>query len=198
MALVGIYLVAVGLLVVAGAAKSARPGDTARALAELSRRGGRRGVPMRLLRPGVRLLAGLEGALGVAALVVPDRTLAALVAASYLVFAGFVLYARARGGVLATCGCFGSPDTPPTVLHALVDLGLCAGGVGVAVAGFSGTIGAVLADQPYDGVPLVVASALTAGLAFAVLSPLARLTALRHFDPNHFDPDHFETTGVNR
>lgn len=193
MALVGIFLVAAGLLAAAGVAKSARPGDTARALAELSRRGERRGLPMSLLSPAVRLLAGLEAVIGLAALVYPNRVLAALVAASYLAFAGFVLYARAKGGVLATCGCFGSPDTPPTVLHAVVDLGLCAGGVGVAVAGVSGTIGAVLADQPYHGVPLVVASVLTAGLAFAVLSPLARLTALRQFDPRHF-----ETTGVQR
>lgn len=193
MALVGIFLVAAGLLAAAGVAKSARPGDTARALAELSRRGERRGLPMSVLSPAVRLLAGLEAVIGLAALVYPNRVLAALVAASYLAFAGFVLYARAKGGVLATCGCFGSPDTPPTVLHAVVDLGLCAGGVGVAVAGVSGTIGAVLADQPYHGVPLVVASVLTAGLAFAVLSPLARLTALRQFDPRYF-----ETTGVQR
>lgn len=193
MALVGIYLAACGLLVVAGVAKSARPGDTARALAELSRRGGRRGVPMAVLSTAVRLLAGLEAAIGLAALVFPHRALAALVAASYLAFAVFVLYARAQGGVLATCGCFGSPDTPPTVLHAVVDLGLAAGGVGVAVAGVTGTIGTVLSHQPFAGVPLVLASALTAGLAFAVLSPLARLNALRHFDPGHV-----ETTGVHR
>jgi len=193
MALVGIYLVAVGLLGFAGAAKFARPGDTARALAELSGHGNRRGVPMRILSPGVRVLAGLEALLGVGALVFPIRPLAALVAASYLAFAGFVLYARAKGGVLATCGCFGSPDTPPTVLHAVIDLGLCAGAVGIAIAGVSGTIGGVLAHQPYHAVPLVVASALTAGLTFAVLSPLARLTALRHFDPSHI-----ETTGVHQ
>lgn len=183
MALVGIYLVAVGLLVVAGAAKAARPGDTARALAELSRRGQRRGIPVGTLSWAVRLLAGAEAALGLAGLVVPTRTLAALVAVSYLSFAGFVLYARAQGGVLATCGCFGSPDTPPTILHAVVDLGLCAGGVGVAVAGVSGTLVGVLARQPFDGAPLVVASILTAGLAFAVLSPLARLNALRQLNP---------------
>jgi hypothetical protein len=69
------------------------------------------------------------------------------------------------------------------VTHAVVDLGLCAGAVGVAVAGVTGTVAGVLAHQPYDGVPLLVASALTAGLAFAVLVPLARLNALRHFDP---------------
>lgn len=183
MALYGIYLVAVGLLVGAGVAKSARPGDTARALAELSRRGDRRGIPLGVLSPTVRVLAGLEAALGLAALAFPTRTLAGLVAGSYLAFAGFVLYARSQGGVLATCGCFGSPDTPPTVLHAVVDVGLGAGAIGVAVGGLSGTVAGVLADQPFDGVPLVVASALTAGLAFAVMSPLARLSALRRLEP---------------
>ncbi len=33
-----------------------------------------------------------------------------------------VAYARSRGGALASCGCFGTPDTPATLLHVVVDL----------------------------------------------------------------------------
>lgn len=196
MAGIGIYLVAAVLLVGAGAAKAARPGDTARALIEVVRHEGRPPrLSLRVASSAVRLLAGAEAVLGVAAIVFPITPLAALVAASYVAFAAFVLYARARGGPLATCGCFGSPDTPPTLTHAVVNLCLAAGAVGVAIgAGVATGAGAgagagvrtlagVLSAQPYGGIPLLVASAVAAGLAFAVLSPLARLDALRHFDP---------------
>ena len=45
---------------------------------------------------------------------------ALLVAASYAAFTAFVLLARSRGGVLASCGCFGRADTPPTTTHVVV------------------------------------------------------------------------------
>jgi hypothetical protein len=184
MALLGIYLVACGLLALAGAAKAARPGDTARALWELAS-AARSGSRVRLtgLVWVVRVLAAIEGALGVAGLVYPHRPIAVVVTFSYLAFAVFVLYARARGGSLATCGCFGSPDTPPTVLHALVDVALASGALGLVVASPAGTIVGVLEGQAFDGWPLVAASAVTGVLAFAVMSPLARLAALRHLDP---------------
>ena len=43
---------------------------------------------------------------------------------SYLAFTAFVITARLKGGVLASCGCFGKADTPPTWLHAAVTAGL--------------------------------------------------------------------------
>jgi hypothetical protein len=182
MALLGLYMVACGLLVLAGVAKALRPGDTARALAELAgaRPGRRLGADR--LAPVVRALAALEALVGVAALVEPRRPVAALVLLSYLAFAGFVCYARIRGGSLATCGCFGSPDTPPTLVHAAVDLALAAGAAGVVV--WPGTsLLDLLGGQPFDGVPLLAASAVTGGLAYAVISPLARLGALRRMSP---------------
>ena len=54
----------------------------------------------------------------------PRPVTAALVALSYLCFFGIVAVARRRGGPLATCGCFGRPDTPPTALHLVIDLAL--------------------------------------------------------------------------
>jgi hypothetical protein len=172
--LLGPYLIGCALLAVAGAAKAARPGDTARALHEL--------VPAVALVPAtvaVRAGAIVECALGVAALALPRPPLAGAVALSYLVFAGFVLLARRRGGPLATCGCFGAPDTPPTILHVVVNLGITVSAVAVAAHGFGGTLGDVLAQQPWHGVPLVVVSGLGAWLAFLTLVPLARLQAAR-------------------
>ena len=150
--LLGLYLAACGLLVVAGAAKVARPADTARAL--------RATLPRFPRAAGaVRTAAAAEAGLGVVALVFPVAPLAALVAASYLGFAVVVAVVRRRGGALASCGCFGTPDTPATGLHVLIDLALAASAASVAAAGHPGTLGPLLADQPLHGVALVAARA---------------------------------------
>ena len=172
MTLLGPYLVACGLLVVAGAAKVARPADTARALsAALGSRAPATGV--------VRGAAGAEAALGLAALIWPEPPLAALVGASYLAFAAVVAVVRHRGGALASCGCFGTPDTPATGLHVVIDLALAASAGSVAAAGHAGTLGPLLQAQPLHGVPLVAVSALAGWLTFMALTLLPRLQAAR-------------------
>jgi hypothetical protein len=167
MALFGLYLVACGLLVLAGGAKAARPGDTARAIHSLT------GLPALVVV--VRFGAGAEALLGVAGLIHPTRAIAILVGASYVMFSGFVLYARAKGGVLSTCGCFGASDTPPTLTHAIIDLVLAASAVTVAWSVASGWLLSILSHQYGKGLPLVAASVLCGWLAYLVLSPLARL-----------------------
>jgi hypothetical protein len=171
--LIGLYLIACALLVGAGVAKAARPRDTARALSEL--------VPLRFaaLVAAVRVGAGAEAILGVVALALPRTVPAALVAGSYVLFAAFVLYARARGGALVSCGCFGTPDTPPTVLHAVVNLVLAVAAGSVSLAGRTGTMVYVLDQQPAHGLPLVVLSALGAWLCFVAVSVMAELQAAR-------------------
>jgi hypothetical protein len=175
--LIGPYLAACALLVAAGCAKAVRPDDTARALA-----------PLLGLRPiaacrAVRLAAGAEALVGAWALVMPRPVPAAIVALSYAGFAGFVTYARHRGGALATCGCFATPDTPATRLHVVVDLALAgaalAVAVGTATRGAPRSIAAVLARQPWHGVPLVLVSALCAWLVFHALSTLPKAQAAR-------------------
>ncbi|HVX23471.1 MAG TPA: MauE/DoxX family redox-associated membrane protein [Acidimicrobiales bacterium] len=178
MALMGPYLAACALLVVAGVGKAARPGDTARAAAHVVG-GGATGLAW-----VVRIGAGAEAALGVAGLVVADPVVAAMVAASYAGFAGFVVLALRRGGPLATCGCFGRPDTPPTVLHVVVDLGLAAAAAWVAVAasttaGPAGWTAVAVAGQPWDGVPLVLAAAACAVVGGLSLTTWGRLAAAR-------------------
>lgn len=176
MSLVGPYLAGCVLLVAAGVAKARRPADTARALGALLPTRARPGLGA--LTGAVRALALLESALGAAAIVWPRPALAGTVAASYLVFAVVVAHARRRGGPLASCGCFGTPDTPATWLHAIVDLAVAVAAAVVAVAGPGG--GGALAElsgQPLHAVPLVVVALVGAGVAYLAMGPAARLGA---------------------
>lgn len=177
MAAFGVYLIACVLLVGAGAAKVIRPADTARAIAGVAPGG------FRVWRPAVRLGAAVELAAGLVGIVSPTPAVAAFVAASYAAFAGFVLVARSTGGALATCGCFGEPDTPPTLTHAALNGVLAAAAVAVAVTWGFPSLGAYLGHTYRDGVPLLAASAVGAWLAYLVMAPLARLQGLRRLEP---------------
>ncbi len=176
MELIGLYLVAAGLLCVAGAAKAVRPDDTARALAALLPGSPSLVRTRRLVRAG----ALVEAALGAIALAFPRPLTAALVALSYGCFAVVVAVVRRRGGPLATCGCFGRPDTPATALHLIIDLALALAAVAVAIeAPAQGTLAAQLVHQPWAGVPLVLVSATGVWLTTLALSSLAALSAVR-------------------
>jgi Methylamine utilisation protein MauE len=122
-ALVVPYAAAAVLLAVAGVPKVRDPGNLVRAV---------RSVGMPFGRQGVRAFAAAEVGIAVAALVVPGRPAALLLAAVYAGFTAFVVLALRRGGVLSSCGCFGRADTPPTRAHALATG--AASGVGLLVA----------------------------------------------------------------
>jgi hypothetical protein len=178
MVMLGLYLVGTALMVGAGSAKVLRPYDTARALeaglAWWPRRGG-----AALVRTG----AAAEGALGAAALVWPTRPFAVLVAVSYAGFGAFVVHALRTGGPLATCGCFGAPDTPATATHLVLDVLVLAAAITVASVGLSGPLWGLLGSQYGRGVPLGAAAALTSWLAYLAMAPLARLAAVRAAPP---------------
>jgi hypothetical protein len=110
-ALVVPYAAAAVLLAVAGVPKVREPGDLVRAV---------RSVGMPFGRNAVRAFAAAEVVVALAALVVPGRVSAALLALMYAGFTAFVVLALRRGGVLSSCGCFGRADTPPTPAHAVV------------------------------------------------------------------------------
>lgn len=167
------YLVATVLLVAAGVAKAARPHDTARAL------GSPLGLPVAVLRPAVRAIAAGEAALGAVGLAWPGRVEASLVAASYLTFAVVLTVVRVRGGALASCGCFGTPDTPVTVSHVAIDVGLGFSAAAVAAAGLTRSLPGVLGTQPWKGLPLAATSLLAAWLCLLVMDRLSRLVAVR-------------------
>lgn len=165
-ALTGVYTGAVLLLGAAGAAKVHRPGDTATAL---------RGIGLRTGPVAVRLAAAAEVALAVAALAVGGPVPAALVAASYAGFAAFVAVALARHLPLATCGCFGRPDTPPSWTHVVLDAAAA-----LVAAAWAATTGlpAAAATFRHAGArttALALGGLVVAGLAAALLTdPLAR------------------------
>lgn len=152
------YLAATAVLLVAGAAKLARPNDTARAL-QIA------GLPSH--RNLVRLGAAAEVALAGAALAWPGPVTGSLVAAAYLGFAGFVVVALVRGWPLSSCGCFGRPDTRPSYGHAALNAGAAATAAWWAVAG-PGSLGPLFDHQPWHGGPLILVGAVIAGLAYLV------------------------------
>jgi len=154
------YLAAVALLGVAGAVKAVRPSDTANALRAA-------GLPSHRLL--VRLGALSEAAVAVAALAAPGRFTGLVVAAFYLAFGGFIALALRRGWVLASCGCFGRPDTPPTRAHLVLDLA----GAGCSLwwaAAAPPSLAGVFDHQPWGGFPLALASAVVAYLAYLVFT----------------------------
>jgi hypothetical protein len=182
--LIGPYLAACGLLVVAGVAKSVRPEETARALGALIAAR----MSRRRLTASVRIGSGAEALLGMVALAFPRPLPAALVALSYAVFAIVVASARAKGGAIASCGCFGTRDTPATWAHAVVDAALALSAATVAWTGSTSDVWTLLSRQPLHGLPLVVASVLVGWLAYLVMAVMASLKAARSLAGVSFEP----------
>jgi hypothetical protein len=150
------YLAAALLLVVAGVAKALDPLSLVRALRAA-------GLTVRapLLSRFVRVAATGEAVLGGVAVVAPSRTAALAVAASYAGFTLFVLQALRSGSPLASCGCFGREDTPPTRLHALI-------------TGALALLAVVAAERPgiEHGVALTVVTCVLAYLTYLALAVL--------------------------
>lgn len=167
-AFAGPFVIAAVLLTVAGVAKAARPAATAGALAAL-------GLPHH--RWIVRSGGAGEALLAVAALVTGEPVLAALVALSYAGFAMFVLAALRHGTPLSSCGCLGKIDTPPHLLHVVLDL-LAAGAAAAFAVGGGGGLARVLDEQPGYGVPFAVLVVVGAGAAGLLMSLLPRTLAL--------------------
>jgi hypothetical protein len=159
------YLAATVLLGAAGVVKAVRPAETVNALRTA-------GISSRVVPVAVRVGAVGEAVLAVAAVMVPGALTGALVAAAYAGFAVFVLLALRRGWALSSCGCFGRPDTPPTVAHAVLNAGAAASAVWWAGAwgpsdGFH-RLGHLFVHEPWNGVPLGLLIALLAGLAYLI------------------------------
>jgi hypothetical protein len=152
----GPYLAACGLLVVAGAAKAWSPDTTARALHAA-------GLPGR--RALVRLGGAIEALLGAAAVLSGAPALAVLVGLSYVCFSGFIVLALRRGTPISSCGCFGTPDTPPNRLHVVINLAAAAVAAVVATRPAS-PLTSILSHQPLAGIPLLGLAATAGYLAY--------------------------------
>jgi hypothetical protein len=164
----GPFIAAALLLVVAGALKAFDPATTAGALR-------RAGVPA----PSAAVRAGgvVEALIGAVAIATGDPVAALLVAASYAVFTAFVVVALARGIPVGSCGCFGKADTPPSIVHVVVNAGAVVTAVAVAL-GPGGGIGEVLADQPLLGLPFLALVGAATYAAFLALTLIPQLHAL--------------------
>jgi hypothetical protein len=169
---VGVHLAGCAVLLVAGFAKLRRPDALAVALARRAR-SSRRSMAL-----AVRALAATEVVLGVVGIARPAGAAAALVALSYAGFTAYVALLRRAGGALASCGCFGEPDTPATRAHVAVTATFALAST-VVTARVHGGLANVLDAQPAAGAPLLLASAVVALLAIVVLTRHAEVQAVR-------------------
>ncbi len=152
-----------GVLVFTGAAKVARPHDVARALRTL-------GLPK---IPGVGVALGvLEIVVGVGALVAPPVLYAQAIL--YLVFAGWVIWALRSNVPIASCGCLGRDDTPPTVAHIVFNVLASLVSFGAAVAGTPLTMG-----MDFGGVAEVAVIGVGIYLSYVLLTDAAALVGVR-------------------
>ena len=165
--LAGPFVSAAALLALGGVFKARQPAATARALT---------GVGLPTAAPLARALGIVEVIVAVEALDVGNRLFAGLVAAFYVGFAAFVGLALRRPTPVSDCGCFGATESPPSVVHLVLDVAAAAVAIGVVVTGGQ-NLRAILADQPLAGVPFVAVCAVCTGLAYAALTVLPRALA---------------------
>ena len=164
----GPFTIAALLLAAGGIAKALAPLDTANALRAV-------GVPAAPVL--VRVGGVVEALIGGVAIATADRVAALLVAVSYLAFAGFVGVALLRGAPIATCGCFGKADTPPSVVHLVVNIGAAIAALVIAIDPRDGIVD-VIDRQPLAGVPYVLLVLVGTYVAFLALTLLPRTMAL--------------------
>ena len=149
----GPFWVFAALLVVAGWGKVMSPVATQGALLAS-------GLPSS--RAIVVVLGVAEFVAGIYAIVFGDPLGAVAVSVFYVGFAGFVVNALLRDLPVASCGCFGKEDTPPTWIHVAVTVIGLAAGVGAALAP-PGSVTEVAASTE----PPFLVFLLVTGIAFA-------------------------------
>jgi hypothetical protein len=166
----GPFLAISALLVVAGSMKVYRPKFTVGAL-----RAAR-------LPAGPALVRGLglgELVVGIGAIVNGGPLWATAVAVFYIGFAGFVIHALRSGIPISSCGCFGSPDTPPSVGHVVLNSTATAVALAVAIAPIGPWVGLSATDAG-TATAFLLFSGATVYLLYAIVDVLPqRLTTDR-------------------
>ena len=163
-ALAGPFFMFATLLVVSGVPKLTKPASTARALEAI-------GLPPSLNLG--RAVGVAEIMVGVGAIAIGGRVLAGALALLYAGFAGFIIVGL-RSSSVRSCGCFGSDDTPPSLLHLAIDLGAAAVGA-ILAARPIGDLAAVMGETPWAGIPLLLLILIGTWLALIVLAILPAL-----------------------
>jgi len=161
----GPFLIAAVLLVVGGVAKAIDPTMTAGAL---------RAAGISVPPLAVRVGGAVEAMVAIAAAITGEPVLVLMVGLSYLAFAGFVLVALVRRLPIATCGCLGRADSPPSVVHIVVNLAAAASALAVALH-HGGGLAATLRGQPLAGIPFLLVVGVGVYAAMTALTVLPRL-----------------------
>ena len=123
-----------------------------------------------------RLLGIIEITIAGSALILGGLVPAALVAVTYLGFAGFVALLSSRTRNTAPCVCFGSSSAPVGTLHIVINLAVAAL-AGAAAADTTGGLGQAATDTPWAGLPFYGLTALLAWTAYVTLTLLPELQA---------------------
>ncbi len=165
----GVFLTAAAVLAISGVAKLGSPQATQRAL---------RSSRLPSSRLAVSCLAVAEVALAAAAVATGSWTAATAVAVIYLAYAVFVATARYRGGPETNCGCFGKGETPPTLLHIVINL-VFAAAAGLAATQPTGGLPALVARSPGQAGLLAGYAVLGGWLTYLVLDVLPSMRAVR-------------------
>lgn len=161
-ALAGPVLTVSALLALAGGMKVVQPASTAGALRAMR-------LPSSL--SVVRTLGVAEVAVGVGAGITMAPPLLLLLAAMYLGFAAFVAAALGADTPLQSCGCLGTADTPPSVVHLGIDLAAAIVAI-VAAVTETPSLSSTVSDQPAAGVPFLFLVAVCVYLCVTAVSVL--------------------------
>ena len=159
--LIAPFFAAAGLVVASGSAKLRHPGSAAGALQALRLPSGRwivRGIGL------VEILVGMW------CLFAPGRASAVSMGLIYATFATF-LGLLMRAGAHSSCGCLGTEEVPPTVLHIVMDALAATTAVFMATNAAPGIV-AYSARVHLQGMPFLLGTALIAYLAYMVVAYL--------------------------
>jgi hypothetical protein len=155
------FFIASALLAVGGLTKLRDPVPLARVLRQARLPSG---------QPAVRAFGLAETTAGVAALVRPGLVTGAAVGALYVGFSAFLLWLLVERIPVTSCGCLGARETPPSIIHLV--LNACAAAAAVAVAAGAEPSGIVpfAVDLSYRAIPFVIGLAATAYAAYLALA----------------------------
>ncbi len=127
----------------------------------------------------VRFGAMLEFVVAASVLVTGARVALAALAASYAGFTVFVVVALRRDRPLATCGCVGRADSPPSRVHVALDALAAAVVATAAVRGVDAPVRILTSVTPMEAITFAVLVVLGTGLFLASITVLPVVLALR-------------------
>jgi uncharacterized membrane protein YphA (DoxX/SURF4 family) len=153
----GLFFVVCEVLIISGITKVLSPSPTSAALSDV-------GLPSSTFY--VRCLGFGEVVFGILGIIFGGRYFPLFIGCLFAFFSIFMVIAL-RNGHMASCGCFGSSDTPPSIIHLLANLGFMV--ISLIAVGTSG-LRDMLEKQPGYGVPFLISILLGALLIFLCLS----------------------------